>query len=203
MHEQLFDEWRNVTENAIKTVIKYAEPVESAPGFSKFVNWALTTRSSGYGWLPVEWGGSLGTATGAEMLFNHIWHALYDDGDISFVTVNDAPRIVFVNQFDLDFSDIGKFLTQSDRMLAERRAKIGDETAALVVLNCSIAEFCDIHDAYEEKCVRRAFAFEAARWGVEFAVKNASRWSFWNPDWINTESERIEKYKTALLVSNN
>lgn len=201
MHEQLFNQWRNMTEDAIKSVIKYTEPVESAPGFSEFVNWALATQSSGYGWLPVEWGGSLGSAAGAEMLFSHIWHALYDDGDISFVVVNDAPRIVFVNRFDSDFSD--KVLTQSDRMLAERRAKIGGETTPLVVLDCSIAEFCAIHDAYEEKCVRRAFAFEAARWGVEFAVKNASRWSFWNPDWINTESEQIEKNKAALLASNN
>lgn len=59
------------------------------------VAWMLSTEIDPYTYLPEDVASNTDSSTGFSHLLNLLHHALYDDGEITFVTVNGQPRIVF------------------------------------------------------------------------------------------------------------
>ena len=190
-----FDAWNAAHSAAIARINEYLKPNKHhAVQMNDLVEWMINTDINPFAYLPAKWASSVDTATGFVALLDHIHHALYDDGDITFVTVNDEPRIVFANQYANNFND--DVITTNDRAIAERRGIItGDSSINIVVLDITPGEFGPLREKYDIAMMKRAFAFEAARRGVDFAVSSASVSKLFNPAWIEECAEQIAKYR--------
>ena len=197
-----FNEWQANYDAAVARISKYLKPnPQHSVQMHPLVEWMISTDINPFGYLPLEWAGTVNNATTFVSLLDHIYHALYDDGDIAFVTVNNEPRIVFVNPYDDNFNAAA--ITANDRALAERRTLInGSDSISVTVLDITPAEFGPIREAYEIKQMKRGFAFEAARYGIDFAVRTASRSKLYNPAWIEECAEQIAKYQAAFNSAN-
>lgn len=80
-------------------------------------NWMLTSGVNPYEYLPDEWAGSLSCAQSFSALLHSIHHAMYDDGDITFITVDGCPRIVFFWAKEDNFEDL--VLSKHEKRLKE------------------------------------------------------------------------------------
>ena len=63
-------------------------------------NLLIQTDVNPYGFLPNEWANGFDTSSGFASLLHMIYHALVDDGEISFPIVNGEPRIRFVSRWE-------------------------------------------------------------------------------------------------------
>ena len=61
------------------------------------------------------------------------------------------------------------------------------------MLDITPGEFGPLREKYDITMMKRAFAFEAARHGVDFAASSASK--LFNPAWIEECTEQIAKYR--------
>lgn len=197
--ETRFNEWQENYESALDLIKHYLEPDnDRTPAMNGLVEWMINTDSNPYAYLPLEWSGSLNNATSFVKLLAQIHHALYDDGCIAFVTVNGEPRIVFANPYEDGFNDC--VITANDRALSARRAEInGSDDINVTVLDIDPGEFGAVRDAYETARLKRGFAFEVARFGLDFALKNARRSKLFNPKWVEECAEQIDEYRKVLL----
>lgn len=66
----------------------------------KLALWMLETEHNPYGYLDQGYAKYTSTAEGFEILLSMLHHALYDDGDVTFVTVNKEPKIIFWDKWD-------------------------------------------------------------------------------------------------------
>lgn len=90
-------------QTALNRIQKYLEPDERYnPPMDGLVRWMLTTDANPYSYLPKKQACMLNSATGFESLLDQIHHALYDDGDITFVRVRGVPQIAFVDRHDIN-----------------------------------------------------------------------------------------------------
>jgi hypothetical protein len=72
----------------------------------KLVRWLAETDANPYTILHENWAKAYDSAENFAALCRHIHHALVDDGDIEFVTVDGEPRIVFTRFDEPDFRNI-------------------------------------------------------------------------------------------------
>lgn len=153
---------------------------DSRDPMSPLVHWMMETDVNPYGFLPENWAGHTESAESFSSLLRVISHALHDDGDMTFVSVNDSPRIVFENRWDI--AAYRKLALSQTEQNAEER--IGRVHYTVEILDIKPAEFGSLVDAYERKQLRRYFMKDADMHGLEFAVKHYESNRFWNPDWI-------------------
>ena len=191
-----FTEWQEAHDAAVARINKYLQANEYTSQMNGLVNWMMTTQSNPYAYLPVQYASSIDSPESFVQLLDKIHHAMYDDGDICFVTVNGEPRIVFANPFEETFEDA--VITANDRALAERRPASMKKAIEVKVLNISPNEFGAIQEAHEARQYKRSFAFEAARWGIERAIENAKRTPHFNESWISECADQIAKYQKAF-----
>lgn len=90
-------EFQKSYEDAVEAIKTFSEPTMYNPPMDGLVRWMLETEANPYGYLPNN-GSSLSSAESFAGLLYSISHALYDDGDITFVSVNGEPRIVFAHK---------------------------------------------------------------------------------------------------------
>lgn len=69
------------------------------------VAWMLSTEIDPYVYLPEGVASNTDSSTGFSNLLNLIHHALYDDGEITFATLNGQPRIAFCWEGEPGFED--------------------------------------------------------------------------------------------------
>lgn len=144
----------------------------------ELVNWMLETDANPYAYLPEGWAGSTGSATGFADLVGHIHYCYVDDGDITFVTVNGEPRIVFADKWDDNFRNY-VLSNQEGRMVIDF-----DSEFDIKVLDISPNEFGALHDAFQAKWVKKCFMSDARRQGVAAAVKHYREYKCFNDSWI-------------------
>ena len=157
------------------------------------VKWMVDTDANPYGYLPHGWAGALSSAESFSSLLDYIHHAVFDDGDITFVSVNGEPRITFQNQWDDGFRD--RVLTEQELEM-EKRAILGRvRSYEVAVLNIEPNEFGDTHDAWRVKDLKRCFSIDAARHGVAFANEHYMRYKFWTPEWEVECAGEIVRWK--------
>ena len=135
-------EFEKAYREALKNIAAFCDDLE----LGELTRWMLETDANPYAYLPEGWASALETAEGFSSLLNHIHHAVYDDGDITFVTVNGEPRIVFAHQADSDFREA--VLSQQEKDL-EKRPIFGKlRPQEIEVLNdLKPSEFGKLYDA--------------------------------------------------------
>ena len=107
--EHLKTKWRQDFDEAVASIESYLSRRKDTPIY----NWLLTSdRTMIYGILP-EWN-KMGTVFAVDALFNMIDHALFDDGDICFLTLHkDGKQIetnmAFIDQWGVKESDTHHF----------------------------------------------------------------------------------------------
>ena len=186
-----FEVFQNVYNNAIDTIHHFQNDNDCAE-MRELVNWLLTTDANPYAFLPEEWAHSLNAAESFADLLHYIHHAVYDDGDITFVTVNGEPRIVFANQYDDNFRD--RALTNQEKEI-EKRTIFGKlRTYEVSILNISPNEFGHLYDAFNLKDLQRCFSIDAGRLGVKFATDTYSKYACFTSDWIEQCADEISKW---------
>jgi hypothetical protein len=133
------------------------------------VRWLMRSEASPYSYLQRSRAGLTNTAEGMLDLINEIHHAVYDDGDITFVLFNGCPVIIFACQHEADFTDkvVKAFSHASDR----------HKSYTVEVVEDSISEFVDRLRDYFEKEMRRHFITSTSIYGVEFAKDLYSEYS--------------------------
>jgi hypothetical protein len=138
-------------------------------GFGGLKNHFFGSEASPYSYLPRSRAGLTNTAEGMLDLINEIHHAVYDDGDITFVLFNGCPVIIFACQHEADFTDkvVKAFSHASDRRKSYTVEAVED----------SISEFVDRLRDYFEKEMRRHFITTTSIYGVEFAKDLYSEYS--------------------------
>ncbi len=154
-------------------------------GMVPLVQWMMETDANPYAYLPHGWAGS---TTSAEMfagLLHCIHHALYDDSDITFVSVNDEPRIVFVWKHEDNFRNYVLNNTEKD---IEKRW--GKERYEIKTLDITPGEFGPLYDEYQRNWLKECFLTDASR-GIEWSAGVYRKYKCWNEEWI---AEAIELY---------
>lgn len=149
------------------------------------VQWMMETDANPYAYLPHGWAGSTTNAEMFASLLHYIHHALYDDGDITFVTVNDEPRIVFAWKHEDNFRNYVLSDTEKD---VEKRS--GGAQYEIKVLDITPGEFGPLYDQYQRNWLKECFLGDASR-DIEWAANNYRKYKCWNDQWI---AEAIELY---------
>lgn len=183
-----FAEWERNYQTALVDIEAYRH-VEATQAIAE---WLLTTQASPYQFLPAGWGNALSSPGETSGLLAVIHHALVDDGEIEFVSVNGMPRIVFCDHREDNFREVA--LTPEEQQKADVELK---------VLDCTADEFGALVDAATTARLKRCFAMDAAMHGVEFAVKHYSDLNGYNPLWIDELEPEIERRKRFYSTMRN
>lgn len=108
--------------------------------------WLMTTELNPYSYLTEGWAERTSTATGMSALMDTIHHAVYDDGNISFVTVNGQPKIIFLNPNDFDCLDDFYPYCLSE---FQKELQSSYDNYEVKLLECSVIDICTLIDEYE------------------------------------------------------
>lgn len=188
-----FVKFEQAYKTAISTIERFMEPGGYEPEMYGLVKWMLDTDANPYAYLPVELAGALDSAQGFASLLHYIHHALYDDGDITFVTVNGEPRIVFANQYDEGFRD--RALSPAEKDIESRPVSRMNVKCDIQVLDIKPNLFGPIYDMYQRDRVRHWFINDAASHGIEYAVKHYEKYKCFDLNWIADCEKEIEENK--------
>lgn len=171
-------------DEAVATIETYRFSVEGKADVSELVEWMLTTDANPYSYLGDVWGSSLDTAENFASFLNNLHHALVDDGDVTFVSVNDEPRIVFAWAGDTDFR---KHVLSKVELDMEDRRK-GEKWCPeyeIKVLDISPNDFPALRDAYEKSWLKRCFLWDVKGKDDSCTIKHYSKYKHFDPAWID------------------
>lgn len=180
------EEFERNYQEALATIERYRT---AGDDMSVLVEWLLNTEVNPYGFLSDAWAGNFSSAQGFASFLSCLHHALYDDGDVTFVKVNGQPRIVFIWEQEEDFRDL---------VLTEQEKKIevmSNRTMEVHVMDCSPEQFGVLYDEYNINSLKKCFSVDAGRLGIDFAVKHYSEYDCFDKSWIDTCSYEIEKWR--------
>ena len=145
----------------------------------------LDTDENPYAYLPESWAGSTKTAEGFSSLIHYIHHALYDDGDITFVTVEGQPRIVFSWRNSEKFRE--DVLGSIEKEFEERSGIKYD----IQVLDISPEKFGELYDSWQKEYVRKCFLRDSVR-GIDWAAEHYREYKCWDDSWISLAEENVK-----------
>jgi hypothetical protein len=191
--EDKFNEFRDRTESSIYSI----QQMLKEPRLNKLFTWLLTADSAAYSFLPVGWRGSISTASDAESLLRVIYNAVLDDGEISFVTVGDEPRIVFEDVRFMDNEELNRMV------LCPTTEKFSATKKEIKILHIEPNEFVDCAIEYTTKKLQKCFVSDAAALGLDFAVKHYSEYKLFSESWSTTLKQKIDdlaKARSKLLL---
>jgi hypothetical protein len=174
-------------DQAVESIKRFLEPGEYEPQMNGLVKWMMETDANQYSYLPAGWAGSTESAQSFDSLLHMIHHAVYDDGDITFVTVNDEPRIVFAWHGEDNFRNYVLSDIEKD---PEKRWPCYE----VKVLDIKPNEFGPLYDAYYAKQIKHWFMANAERNTVEFAIEHYQKYKLFDPAWI-AEFEKNKELK--------
>ena len=166
-------------------------------------NLLLETDANPYSFLPDEWAAVFDTSHGFAWLLRMIYHALVDDGEISFPIVNGEPRIRFVSRWEDNYEQYA--LSDAEKHFKRERGNTYN------IEQCKdVFDFVDKFSTFNTNEVKRWFITESARFGIDFAVKHYSNYAKFNPDWefddqILEEIEEVRQryFKAGLKVKDD
>jgi hypothetical protein len=176
-----FDEFQKTYDQAIKTIRTFQTPGEhEEPPMDGLVNWMLETDANPASFLPRGWSFSLRTAEGFAEILQTIHHALYDDGDITFVAVDGEPRITFVDRYDDKFRE--NILYPSE-INFEKLGKVREYD--IQILDIEPNEFGSLYDMYQKKYIKSCFFRDASYQDVNWVAGLYREYKCWDENWIN------------------
>ena len=175
-----FDQFQKNYDEAIETIKLFQQPGEYEPQMNGLVNWMLESDANPYSYLPENWAGHVSSAEGFASLLNMIHHAVYDDGDITFVTVNGGPRIVFVHQMEDNFR---KYVLSRQEQDMENNPRYR-AAYEIKVLDIEPNEFGPLYDAHMVEEIKGWFENDAWAHGVDWAAGHYRKYKLWNEAWV-------------------
>ncbi len=179
-----FEQFKQSYVDAIEH-IEYEKNNKERPDMAVITQWLLETDVNPYSFLAN--GDVLSSAEGFSSLLHKISHALYDDGDISFVTVDDEPRIVF-----MDYEE-----TEQERVSVLRQIEIENEKNGLCRYEIcklkSVKEFIEAFEHFNIKYEKLVFENDIWSDGLAAAIEKHQNNKYFNKDWIPLEKESCLK----------
>lgn len=177
------EEFQKVYDNAIASIKQHQQPNEYGPPMNGLVNWMLETDANPYSYLPEGWAGHTHTAEGFASLLDTIHHAVYDDGDITFFTVNGEPRICFVWKHEENFRNYA--LTNQEKEMEKKYGERRAGTYDVQILDIDPDEFGPLYDAYMTTQIKRWFEGDArGAGGPDWAAGHYRKYKLWNETWL-------------------
>ena len=160
------------------------------------VNWLMTTNINPYGFLPEGWAGAFDDAVGFASLCNTISHALVDDGEINFVTVNGEPRISFAQRDSDRFEDA--VLTTQERDLRNKGFGVrGRKMTYKIAFLDGVAAFIEASARHEVDSLRKCFLSDARR-NLDSALEHYGKNPLFRTEWVD-EAAANEKAGSRRL----
>lgn len=145
------------------------------------VEWLITTDANPYFYLQEHEAKLVHTSAQTFVDFlRKTEHALYDDGEITFVAVKSCPRIVFADQDD---NKNFIYLALNWRELDSLEFK-GPESVNLQVLNILPNEFGSIFDEWHRNELKKLFLFDAKRHGLDLAISHYQEYQLFDQNWV-------------------
>ena len=186
-----FKTFKKVYEEAVESIHRF---IDDPSDMNELAAWLMTTDASPYSYLQEGYASMMSTAEGCDGLLATIHHAVYDDGDITFVKVDDAPRIVFAHKHDDDFR---KLVLSVQEQEIEKRLIFGKTRQyEIEVLSIKPNDFPKIYNAYQLKELQRCFSCDAGRNGIDFAVEHYKKYACFSEDWVKICADEITKWAT-------
>lgn len=188
-----FEEFKKNYEEAVATIEMFLQPTQYNPPMHGLVKWMMETDANPYSYLPHNWAGSMSSAESFAGLLHYISHALYDDGEITFVAVNGEPRIVFVWKHECSFREL--VLTEQEQRLEKDFAHLkGSSPYDVTVLDIKPEEFGDLYDEYQREWLKRCFKCDSRR-GGKAILDHYRKYKLWDDSMI--PEEFLEEMKNA------
>lgn len=158
------------------------------------IEWLMTTDANPYGFMPRGYEGAMGSAQSFDLFLSTLLHAIYDDGDLTFVTVNDEPRIVLASQHDDDFNIKALNQYELDR-LNSKNFPVPITEYVIKVMNVSPGGFVEPYIKWQKDLLQRCFVIDAAKHGTEWAKNIHCTNSVWDDAWVIGCQARIESMR--------
>lgn len=181
MSKEKFEKFEKGYNDAIGRIKRYQEDKD----VGDLVNWLLNTDENPYSYLDDSHAHLLSTAEGFSFLVTILHHALVDDGEVTFLSVDGQPQILFVNQYDL--KDYKEFKRKDYKIVeVNGKPKLVDELvdSDIVIFN-NYHEWIDAIEIYATKELKRCYLRDKECHGEEFATKHYSQYKRFNPEWKN------------------
>lgn len=192
--QKAFERFRTAYEGAVDEIKRYLEDTTGLPApMDGLARWLLETDVNPYGFLPPEWAGATGSAQGFLGLLDHLHHALYDDGDVTFCMVNDEPRIVFAHHLDDHFRE--RALRADELRMSYKvhrhptRPDWSPQYVVRVLDTLRPNEFGPLYDQYHASWLRACYLAECRARGLEWPTHHYRTYRQWDDEWI--EQARI------------
>lgn len=195
MIEQKFQEFKKTYEDAVNSIHEYLTN-DDLSDMKHLVEWMLVTDEPPCGYVRSrQFNGDLDSAEKFAAILSEIHHAVYDDGDIAFVTVDGKPRIVLADRYEEDFIEhVLSELEKQDQVRVENgRAVLIKPTYDIKILHINANEFGKVFDEWHIKDTKDWFIKCAAMYGLEMATATYSRSRLWNQDWPNEFKDEIDQ----------
>lgn len=186
-----FEKFQKSYDNSIASIEHMLDSTD-APELAALAQWMLTTDANPYAYLPHNWAGHISSAEGFASLLHCIHHALYDDGDIAFITVNNEPRIVFVCPYEEHFRDY--VLTDQEKEIEKRPIFGKTRPYDVQVLDIKADQFGPLYDKYQMHDLQQCFSMDAARFGTEYVLEHYNQYKCFSDAWVDLCKDQIEKW---------
>jgi hypothetical protein len=186
-----FKTFKKVYEEAVESIHRF---IDDPSDMNELAAWLMTTDASPYSYLQEGYAGMMSTAEGCAGLLTTIHHAVYDDGDITFVKVDSAPRIVFAHSHDDNFREL--VLSVQEQEIEKRLVFGRTRQYKLEILNIKPNDFPEIYNTYQIKDLQRCFSYDAGRNGINFALDVYRKHACFREDWVEICADDIAKWAT-------
>ena len=155
------------------------------------IEWLLVTDINPHQFMPSGWEDALSTAGAFDAFVGTVLHAMYDDGDMVFVRVGGAPRMVFADPHSDGFHQT--VLNMHEKYMITRGSVYDIE-----VMTMSPTQFVAAVEEHHTNHLRQCFIYDAGRHGVDWSTQHHSGKSGWNPSWVHECQSQILKHRNML-----
>ena len=191
MSDKKFAEFEKSYNDAVESIKRY----QADEDVGVLVNWMLNSDENPYSYLDDSHAHLLSTAEGFSFLSSILHHALVDDGDVTFFSVDGQPQILFVHQCDL--KDYKEFKRKSYKIIeVDGRPKLDYEWVdSDIVIFKDYHEWIDAIEIYATNDLKRCYLSDKECHGEEFATKHYSQYKRFNPEWkkLNRKGEPLDE----------
>lgn len=168
--------FKKMKENFDKDIEYINKCINEDSEFGKFSKYLLETERNPYN--IIEGGFSQELASNFSALLYNIWYSLFDDGNITFYTVNNCPRFSLKYNFKLE-----DCLSEQEKKLNEMYKE--DNLYECKILKCSIEKWISLSEEYHRNYIKECFYDDIDNVGLNKARKIYKNYKCFNKNWIS------------------